>query len=184
MPKVDYPKLLTLGRELLLALGEDPDREGLLDTPRRWADAWQEFIEYQPGNTETCFTSSTSNQIICISGLSVNSVCEHHLMPFTCRVSIGYIPKDVMLGLSKFARIAHKFAHQLQVQEQLGMQIADELCRITGTQDVAVNLNGEHHCMNSRGIRTSGTMTTFVTRGAFLGQPEIRAEFLHLVDHR
>ncbi|GHO48546.1 hypothetical protein KSX_67090 [Ktedonospora formicarum] len=89
-----------------------------------------------------------------------------------------------MLGLSKFARIAHKFAHQLQVQEQLGMQIADELCRITGTQDVAVNLNGEHHCMNSRGIRTSGTMTTFVTRGAFLGQPEIRAEFLHLVDHR
>jgi GTP cyclohydrolase I len=178
---VDYPKLLMLGRELLIALGEDPNREGLLDTPRRWADAWREFIEYDPGITDTTFESIETDQMVCVSGLRVNSLCEHHLMPFWCDVAIGYITGERVLGLSKFARIAHQFAHRLQLQERLGQQIADEVSRLTGTEHVAVVLKGEHLCMSGRGIRTPGVMTSSVMRGVFRTDSDARMEFLRLI---
>jgi GTP cyclohydrolase I len=178
--QIDYPKLLQLGRELLIAIGEDPDREGLRDTPRRWADAWREFIEYDPGVLDTSFEATSTNQIVAVSGLRVSSLCEHHLIPFICDISIGYIPKDKVLGLSKFARIAHKFAHQLQLQERLGQEIANEISSITGTEDVAVVLKGEHFCMSMRGIRTSGTMAVSIMRGVFSKSNDMRMEFLKL----
>ncbi len=181
--KVDYPRLLELGRELLIAIGENPDREGLQDTPRRWASWWREFIEYDAGTTDTSFNSVSTDQMVCVSGMRVFSLCEHHLLPMWCDVAIGYIPRDKVLGLSKFARIAHKFAHQLQVQERLGEQIADELSRITGTPDVAVILKGEHLCMSARGIRTPGVMTTSVMRGVFRAEYQTRMEFLRLTDN-
>ncbi|TMC17828.1 MAG: GTP cyclohydrolase I [Chloroflexi bacterium] len=180
--KVDYPRLLELGRELLIAIGEDPDREGLLETPRRWADSWREFIEYDPGKTETCFDSMAVDQMVCVSGLRVSSLCEHHMLPFWCDVAIGYIADNKILGLSKFARIAHQFAHRLQLQERLGQQIADEITRITGTENVAVVLKGEHLCMTSRGIRTPGKMTSSVMRGVFRSESETRMEFLRLIE--
>ncbi len=180
--RVDYPRLLALGRELLLAIGEDPDREGLRETPRRWADAWREFIEYDPGTTETTFASVSSEQLVCVSGIRVASLCEHHLLPFWCDVSIGYIPNAKVLGLSKFARIAQQFAHRLQLQERLGEQIADEISRITGTQNVAVVLKGEHYCMAARGIRMPGRMTSSVMRGVFRTESQIRMEFLRLIE--
>jgi GTP cyclohydrolase IA len=180
--RVDYPKLLALGRELLIAIGEDPEREGLRETPRRWANAWREFMEYDPGTTETTFSSVASDQLVCVSGIRVASLCEHHLLPFWCEVSIGYIPNAKVLGLSKFARIAQQFAHRLQLQERLGQQIADEITRITGTQNVAVVLKGEHSCMTARGIRTPGRMTTSVLRGVFRTQSETRMEFLRLIE--
>jgi GTP cyclohydrolase I len=179
--RVDYARLLELGRELLLAVGEDPDREGLLDTPQRWADWWREFIEYDPGATETCFETTSVDQMVCVSGMRVTSLCEHHLLPFWCDVAIGYIPREKVLGLSKFARIAHKFAHRLQLQERLGQQIADEVSRITGTPDVAVVLKGEHLCMTARGIRTPGVMISSIMRGAFRSESEARLEFLRLI---
>lgn len=183
LPKqVDYPRLLELGRELLLAIGEDPDREGLLDTPRRWADSWREFIEYDPGTIETTFASVDAGQLVCVSGLRVSSLCEHHLLPFWCDVAIGYIPDEKVLGLSKFARIAHQFAHQLQLQERLGQQIADEVSRITGTENVAVMLKGEHLCMTVRGIRTPGQMSSSVMRGVFRAESEMRMEFLRMIE--
>ena len=178
--KVDYPRLLELGRELLVALGEDPDREGLLETPRRWADWWREFMEYDAGKTETTFSSVSTDQLVCVSGMRVFSLCEHHLLPMWCDVSIGYIPGDKVLGLSKFARIAHQFAHQLQIQERLGQQIADEICRITGSTHVAVMLKGEHLCMTGRGIRTPGTMTSSVMRGNFRSDRDLRMEFMQM----
>jgi GTP cyclohydrolase IA len=181
--KVDYPRLLELGRELLIAIGEDPDREGLQDTPRRWASWWREFIEYDAGTTDTSFNSVSTDQMVCVSGMRVFSLCEHHLLPMWCDVAIGYIPRDKVLGLSKFARIAHKFAHQLQVQERLGEQIADELSRITGTPDVAVILKDEHLCMSARGIRTPGVMTTSVMRGVFRAEYQTRMEFLRLTEN-
>src|SRR2546425_3697830 len=110
--RVDYPRLLALGHELLLAIGEDPEREGLRETPRRWADSWREFIEYDPGTTETTFSSMTSDQLVCVSGIRVASLCEHHLLPFWCDVSIGYIPNGKVLasrnsrGLRTSLRIA------------------------------------------------------------------------------
>ena len=180
--RVDYPRLLALGRELLLAIGEDPDREGLRETPRRWADAWREFIEYDPGATETTFASVASDQIVCVSGIRVASLCEHHLLPFWCDVSIGYVPNAKVLGLSKFARIAQQFAHRLQLQERLGEHIADEISRITGTQNVAVVLKGEHYCMAARGIRMPGRMTSSVMRGVFRTESQIRMEFLRLIE--
>jgi len=180
--RVDYPRLLALGRELLLAIGEDPEREGLRETPRRWADSWREFIEYDPGTTETTFSSMTSDQLVCVSGIRVASLCEHHLLPFWCDVSIGYIPDEKVLGLSKFARIAHQFAHRLQLQEQLGLQITNEITRITGTMNVAVVLKGEHLCMTARGIRTPGRMTSSVMRGVFRTESESRMEFLRLIE--
>ena len=180
--RVDYPRLLALGRELLLAIGEDPDREGLRETPRRWADAWREFIEYDPGATETTFASVASDQIVCVSGIRVASLCEHHLLSFWCDISIGYIPNAKVLGLSKFARIAQQFAHRLQLQERLGEQIADEISRVTGTQNVAVVLKGEHYCMAARGIRMPGRMTSSVMRGVFRTESQIRMEFLRLIE--
>jgi GTP cyclohydrolase I len=180
--QVDYPKLLALGRELLLAIGEDPEREGLRETPRRWADSWYEFIEYDPGTTETTFSSVASDQLVCVSGMRVASLCEHHLLPFWCDVSIGYIPNEKVLGLSKFARIAQQFAHRLQLQEQLGQQIADEITRIAGTQNVAVVLKGEHYCMMARGIRMPGRMTSSVMRGVFRTESQTRMEFLQLIE--
>jgi GTP cyclohydrolase I len=181
-PKVDYARLLELGRELLVAIGENPDREGLLDTPRRWADWWREFIEYNPGTTDTTFHSATLDQMVCVSDMRIFSLCEHHLLPMWCNVSIGYIAGETVLGLSKFARIAHQFAHRLQIQERLGVQIADEVSRITGTEDVAVVLQGEHLCMSARGIRTPGIMTSSVMRGVFRVEYETRMEFLRFVE--
>ena len=136
--RVDYSQLLALGRELLLAIGEDPDREGLRETPRRWADAWREFIEYDPGTTETTFASVSSEQLVCVSGIRVWSICQHHLLPIWADISFGYIVTDRILGLSKFARITQKYTHQLQLQERLCKEIADEIVMFAKSTDVAV----------------------------------------------
>jgi GTP cyclohydrolase I len=177
---VDYEKLLSLGHELLVALGEDPDREGLADTPRRWASWWREFIEYKPGTTDTSFEAVTSDQMVVVSGMRVYSLCEHHLLPFWCDVSIGYIANGRVLGLSKFARIAHRIAHRLQLQERIVNGIADEVQRVTGSADVAVLSSGVHMCMAMRGIKTDSVVSSLVTRGSFKADPAVRNDFLRL----
>jgi GTP cyclohydrolase IA len=178
---VDYDKLVEIGRQLLIAIGEDPDRDGLQDTPQRYAKWWKEFMDYDAGKIETAFTLENNDQMVAVTGMRVWSLCEHHLLPFSATVSIGYIPADKVLGLSKFARIAHKYAHKPQVQERLVQEIADEVHRVTGSNDVAVVADGEHSCMVMRGIRTSGSMRTSVMNGTFRSEPETRAEFLNLV---
>lgn len=179
-PPVDHLALLRIGRELLVALGEDPDRPGLRDTPRRFADSWREFLDYDPGRTGTAFESVTTDQMVIVSGIRVYSFCEHHLVPFWCDIAIGYVATDRVLGLSKFARVAHQCAHRLQVQERLTHQVADEIQRLTGSPDVAVLASGVHLCMAMRGIRTPATMTSSVVRGVFRDSESARAEFLSL----
>lgn len=179
---VDFDRLLEIGRELLIAIGEDPDREGIAHTPERWAKWWREFIEYKPGKIETAFTSVSADQMVVVSGMRVYSLCEHHLLPFWCDVSVAYISKDKVIGLSKFARIAHKYAHRLQIQEQLVEQIASEIEDISGSADVAVVASGVHSCMVMRGIQTEGVMTSSVMRGAFRDSSEARMEFFKLVE--
>jgi GTP cyclohydrolase I len=174
------PRLEHLCRQLLLAIGEDPDREGLRDTPRRWAAWWREFVDHDPGTLGTTFEAIEADQLVVVSGIRLWSLCEHHLLPFWCDVAIGYIAGDRVLGLSKFARVARKFAHRLQVQERLTKQIADEVARLTGSPDVAVIARGEHLCMSARGVRAPALMTSSVMRGAFRAKPEARAEFLQL----
>src|SRR6266851_8100368 len=113
-----------LARALLIDGGEDPYREGLRGTPARYARWWREFVSYDPGRIETTFGTVTSDQLIQVSDIRVWSLCEHHLLPFWCDVSIAYIAHHRIVGLSKFARIAHDHAHRLQVQERLTAGIA------------------------------------------------------------
>ncbi|WP_314245357.1 GTP cyclohydrolase I [Streptomyces kutzneri] len=163
-----YPDSLeTIARQLLMAIGEDPDREGLVDTPRRYAQWWREFIDYEAGKVETLFDSVSEDQLVFVSDMRVWSLCEHHLLPFNCTLNIAYRSAKNLLGLSKFGRIAHKHAHKLQVQERLVADIAKEIEDITGSPDVAVIGRGEHLCMTMRGIRTGALMTSAVFGGVF-----------------
>ncbi|NNE57829.1 MAG: GTP cyclohydrolase I [Hellea sp.] len=179
--KIDHERVKALVTELLEALGEDPNREGLKETPRRIANFWREFIEYDPGKLDTTFSAIKHNQMVCVTGMRVWSMCEHHMLPFWCDVSIGYIANDKVLGLSKFARIAHKHAHKLTLQEQLVSDISVDLVEILGTKDVAVLAKGEHLCMTMRGIQTPHRMISSALNGQF-HNPEQRMEFLRLVD--
>lgn len=163
-----------------MAIGEDPARDGLAGTPRRFANWWREFVAYDPGTTDTAFESVATDQMVVVSGIRVFSLCEHHLLPFWCDVAIGYVARDRVLGLSKFARVAHQCAHRLQVQERLTHQVADEITRLTGSGDVAVLARGTHLCMMMRGIRSPALMSTSVMRGVFLEKPSARDEFLKL----
>jgi GTP cyclohydrolase IA len=175
---VNFERLKMLGRELLIALGEDPEREGLRETPERWAKMWREFVEYQPGKIETAFAKIESDQMVVVRGLRVHTFCEHHLLPFTCTVCIGYIAEKKVLGLSKLARIAHLYAHQLQIQERLVNQIADEVVKQSGSSDVAVVAIGAHSCMSMRGIRTEGEIVCAAIKGRFRHDQAMRAEFM------
>jgi GTP cyclohydrolase IA len=172
--------LETLGYELLELLGENPGRPGLQQTPARWARWWLEFIEHEPGQLEASFEHVTSDDLVVVGGMGIWSLCEHHLLPWEATVAIGYLPEGQVLGLSKFARIAHQVAHRLQVQERLVAEIADQVEKLTGVPDVAVVACGRHLCMSMRGVRTAAQVTTSVMRGRFHTQPELRAEFLTL----
>lgn len=167
---------------LLTAIGEDRDRPGLRDTPRRVAEYWREFIEYDAGNVSRTFDVVGSDQMVVVSGVRVWSMCEHHLLPFWCDVSMGYVAHERLLGLSKFARIANQCAHRLQTQEQLVEQIAQQLTDITGTRDVAVYASGEHLCMTARGIRSPHRMSSSAMHGAFLHNGQTRAEFFNIIN--
>jgi GTP cyclohydrolase I len=175
----DY--LQALIRELLKQIGEDPDRPGLQDTPKRVAKMWSEFMDYEPGTTDTAFQLQSTDQMVVVSGMRVWSMCEHHLLPFWCDISIGYIAEGKVLGLSKFGRIAHKHAHKLQIQERLVEEIAQEIRETTGSENVAVIATGEHLCMTMRGVRTPARMTSSSVHGSFRDDPAARAEFLELV---
>lgn len=177
---MDEQKVMDAVRVILESIGEDPDRAGIQDTPRRVAKFWREFTEYEAGTLATSFSSEAVDQMVVVSGIRVWSLCEHHLLPFWADISIGYIAKDKILGLSKFARIAHKHAHGLQVQERLVQQIANTVGELTGSPDVAVIAKGVHTCMAMRGIKTDGVMTSSVMSGIFREDASARAEFLGL----
>lgn len=179
-PKVDVARAEAAVRELLAAIGEDTAREGIRDTPRRVAKLWREFIEYDAGKTETSFAQSQADQMVVVTGMRVWSMCEHHLAPFWADITVGYIQHGRVLGLSKFARIAHLYAHRLQLQEQLVWQIAEHIQAATGSADVAVLARGQHLCMVSRGIKTDGLMVSNELRGAFRDSPPARQEFMAL----
>jgi GTP cyclohydrolase I len=184
-PKVNLASLEDIGRDLLVALGEDPNREGLRATPARFARAWADFIEYDPGNFETTFESVQVDQLVVITGIKVWSMCEHHLLPFHCTVAIGYLSAEKVLGLSKFARVAQKYAHRLQLQERLTKDIADEIQYLTETQDVGVVTQGRHLCASMRGaLQGSMIMHSSDLRGKFRDNGVLRAEFMGLLDQR
>lgn len=156
----------------------------MIDTPNRYAKWWEEFINYDPGSIDTTFPVEHVDQMVVVSGIGTWSLCAHHLLPFSATVAVGYIATDHVLGLSKFARIAHAAAHRPTSQEQLCADIADAIEKVTGTPDVAVTASGLHLCMAMRGIRTPATMTTSVTRGQFREDDKARAEWFALLDRQ
>ncbi len=178
-PRVDHTKIKIATRMLLEAIGEDPSREGLADTPRRVADFWREFIEFDAGRVDTTFEAVQSDQMVVVKGMRVWSLCEHHLLPFWCDVTCGYLAESNVLGLSKFARIAKGCARKLTLQEQLVADVAGVLRAVLHTQDVAVIAEGEHLCMTMRGIEMPHRMISSSLHGRFRN-PEPRTEFLNL----
>lgn len=170
-------------RIILKAIGEDVNREGLRETPTRFARMWMEFAGFAAGNCSTVFDEAHSDQMIVVTGMRVWSLCEHHLLPFYCDLAIGYLSSGKILGLSKFARIAQKHAHKLQVQERLVDEIAAEIMLVTGSEDVAVYAKGEHLCMTMRGAKTEALMHSSKMTGKFLERGTgARAEFFALVN--
>jgi GTP cyclohydrolase IA len=174
----DPDPLEEVARRLLLEIGEDPSREGLRETPARFARWWREFSSFEAGEAEKLFPVVSEGQTVVVSGMHVWSLCEHHLLPFSCSISIAYRPKGEVLGLSKFARIAHRHAHRLQVQERLVRDIAAEVRHATRSEDVAVLGRGEHLCMTMRGIRTPALMTSSVFSGVFERYGSARQELM------
>lgn len=179
---VDRDRIERATTELLLAVGEDPLRPGLIDTPARVARWWSEFVDYDSGNMVTSFAhDGVAEDLVMVSGLGTWSLCEHHLLPVRLTAALGYLPDGgSILGLSKFARVLHHEAHRLTTQEALADDVADHLSKSTGSPDVAVVLAGEHLCMTMRGVKTDGLFTTSVMRGRFRESGDLRREFLAL----
>ncbi len=173
-------------RELLIAVGEDPDREGLLDTPARVARAYEEIFGGMRMTAEDVLTTTFDlghNELIIVRDIEVYSTCEHHLVPFHGVAHVGYIPGDDgrITGLSKLARLVDVFAKRPQVQERLTSQIADALMRILQPKGAIVVVSCEHLCMSMRGVRKPGARTmTSAVRGA-LTDPATRAEAMALL---
>jgi GTP cyclohydrolase I len=169
---------------LLLASVDDPDREGLLNTPGRVVRALYEMTrgqEESPKHILSTTFNEPCDEMVVLSGIGFTSLCEHHLLPFTGTVDVGYIPGKVV-GLSKLARLVDCFARRLQIQERLTAQVADSLETHLDAQGVAVIVRGQHACMACRGVRKAGaTMVTSAMRGVLKDNPTTRAEFLELI---
>ncbi|MER5642057.1 GTP cyclohydrolase I FolE [Kitasatospora sp. NPDC002227] len=179
---VDTGRVESLTRELLLALGEDPDREGLIDTPRRVASWWTEFLNRDPGTLGTTF-NHTSNQgdFVMLRGIRAWSLCEHHLLPFHLTVSIAYVPQAQVLGLSKLVRQLRVHTHGLQLQERITQAVAQDIAKQAGTDDVAVYAEGEHLCMSMRGVEANSVQTLTACRlGRTASDPELAARIERL----
>ncbi|HTZ91528.1 MAG TPA: GTP cyclohydrolase I FolE [Streptosporangiaceae bacterium] len=176
--------------EILLAVGEDPARDGLLDTPARVARALSEQfsgLRMQPEEVLTTVFDADHEEMVLVRDIELYSTCEHHLVPFFGRAHVGYIPneKGQITGLSKLARLVDLYAKRPQVQERMTSQIADALMAILEPRGVIVIIEAEHLCMSMRGVRKPGAKTvTSAVRGSFLNSESTRAEAMSLLADR
>ena len=183
---VDQERAAAAVRELLLAIGEDPDRDGLLETPRRVARACVELfagLDQDAGNLLGTTFDLAHDELVIVKDIEVWSVCEHHLLPFTGVAHVGYIPaKDGRVtGLSKLARLVDIYARRPQVQERLTTQIADSLVEHLQARGVIVVVDCEHQCMSMRGVRKAGSRTVTSAVRGLLRNPATRAEAMSLI---
>ena len=180
-------KELQMVRDLLSYIGEDPDREGLLETPARFLKAWAEYTRGYREKPEDILKSFEDgaervDEMVIVRDIPVYSLCEHHLAPFFGRAYVGYVPDKRILGLSKISRLVEVFGRRLQVQERLTNQIADALDENLQPLGVAVVIECRHMCMESRGVRHTGTSTvTSALRGSIKANADTRREFLSLI---
>jgi GTP cyclohydrolase I len=182
----DHARVESAVRELLVAIGEDPSREGLRETPARFARAYEEMfrgLHQDPAEVVTTTFEAGHDEMVLVKDIEVASTCEHHLVPFYGFAHIGYIPgaEGRITGLSKLARLVDVFAKRPQVQERLTTQVADSLCRLLQPAGVIVVVEAEHLCMTMRGVRKPGAKTlTSAVRGQ-LRNPATRAEAMSLI---
>lgn len=177
-------------RSILFALGDDPDRPGLVETPQRVARMFNEVFEGMRYTNEEiaamydkCFDEPEAKDLVLMKDINAFSYCEHHIaLMYNIKIHVAYIPDKKVIGLSKIARIVDMVCKRLQLQERIVTDIADILQRILGTHDVMVVMEGEHSCMTARGIKKPGTVTnSAVVRGLFKESPTLRAEVYSLI---
>jgi GTP cyclohydrolase IA len=183
----DLPRIERAVREILLAIGENPDREGLRETPARVARAYAEQfagLGMRPADVLTTVFDADHDEMVLVRDIELYSTCEHHLVPFIGRAHVGYIPneKGQITGLSKLARLVDLYARRPQVQERMTSQIADALMDTLEPRGVVVIIEAEHLCMSMRGVRKPGAKTvTSAVRGCFLSSKSTRAEAMSLL---
>lgn len=183
---VDQDKAREAVRMLLEAIGEDPTREGLVETPdrvaRMYADLCAGMDQHASEHLSKTFSVSEDDLVI-ERDITFYSLCEHHMLPFYGKAAIGYIPNGRVAGLSKLARTVEVFARRLQLQEQLTAQVADALMAELDCKGAIVYMEAEHMCMTMRGVQKPGTKTaTLARRGAFVENPELEARFFRMLD--
>jgi GTP cyclohydrolase IA len=168
-------------REILRLIGEDPEREGLLDTPKRVAKMYAEVFEGVGVNPETALTTTFVEDyhgLVVVKDITYFTFCEHHLIPFFGKAHIGYIPNGRVVGLSKFARLVELASKRPQVQERMTQQIADSIMNVLQPEGVIVSLEGQHLCMSARGVKKPGSSTvTTIKRGVFETNPRLVEDF-------
>ncbi len=183
--KVDQERIARAIREILLAIGEDPDREGLKDTPRRVARTYAELfsgLHVDAREHVRKFFTEKYDEIVLVRDIAFCSVCEHHLMPFMGKAHVAYLPNGRVVGLSKLARVVEVLARRPQVQERMTEQIAELLLEELQAKGVAVVIEAVHTCMTVRGVRKPGSLcVTSAMKGAFRSNPSTRAEVLTLI---
>ncbi|MCR4595018.1 MAG: GTP cyclohydrolase I FolE [Clostridiales bacterium] len=187
---MDKKRIEDAFREILLAIGEDPDREGLVETPKRVANMYEEIfsgLTEDPKMHLKIFNEGNSDEIVVVRDIPTYSMCEHHFLPFVGKTHIAYMPNDKgeVIGLSKLARIVNNFARRPQLQERLTSQIADFIAAEMQPKGVAVIIEAEHLCMTMRGIRAAGSQTyTSAMRGIMLKDARTRSEVMSLLGNK
>ena len=185
---VDFPRLERAVREILLAVGENPDRDGLKETPARVARMYAELfsgLHLNPAHHLHRVFEERYDELVLVRDISFNSMCEHHLLPFMGVAHIGYLPSGKVAGLSKLARIVEEISHRPQVQERMTHQIADLMVAELDAKGVVVVLEATHTCMSIRGVRKPGSVTiTSAVRGLFKTNVSSRAEVMAFINQR
>ncbi|KAL6243658.1 GTP cyclohydrolase I [Rhinocladiella similis] len=182
-------KLAGAVKTIFECIGEDPDREGIRDTPHRYAQALMYFTKGYEENVRELVNGAVfhedHDELVIVKDIEVFSLCEHHMVPFTGKMHIGYIPNKRVLGLSKFARLAEMFSRRLQVQERLTKQVALAIAEVLKPQGVAVVMESSHLCMVMRGVeKTQSSTTTSCMLGAMRSSAKTREEFLTLLNRK
>ena len=185
-----YPNAMNHIKEVLRLVGDNPDREGLLDTPYRVVKSWEELYSGYSEDAKKILGSAIfkddignlTDEIVMVRNIHFYSTCEHHMIPFYGICHIGYLPNKQVVGVSKIVRLVEVFARRLQIQEKLSSQIADALMGELKPQGVGVVIHAQHLCMTARGVKNhTAEMGTSAMRGKFKTQPQTRSEFLALI---